>query len=238
MKSVAFNLAFKVHRGELDFRTGLLQSEQEEAAEDFVDALNSLAGEIKYDKDQIGMLIADASAGVSKSDADAKAEEEKKRTTATIEALSKEIEVLEKKIKNYNDSIETMQNVLAAREQFIIPWLNAVLVLMGLSVVIMLLIVWNVSEIFMMVLALASLIGTGILFYVDLRTLQQQKDEARKRRERTEADIRTIEQSIATVNAKLDEKRAKLKDLQALLANTESDDSGESPPVNFAAENQ
>lgn len=236
MKSVAFNLAFKVHRGEMDFRSGLLQSEQEEAAEDFIDALNSLAGEIKYDKDQIGALIADASAGAPKTDDSAKADEEKKRNTAAVDALTKEIETLEKKIKNYSDSLETMQNVLAARDHFIMPWLNSVLVLMVLSVIIMLLIVWRVSELFMIILALAGIIGAGALFFKDLKTLQHQKDEAKKRRERAEGEIRTIEQAMATVKAKLDEKRDKLAELQALLKTDEVSDGGDVPPAALATE--
>ena len=60
MKSTAFNLAFKVHRSELTFAEGLLKSLEADAQRDFIEALNSLAGEMRYDLESLDSLIHEA----------------------------------------------------------------------------------------------------------------------------------------------------------------------------------
>ncbi|MEW6236019.1 MAG: hypothetical protein AB1656_11580 [Candidatus Omnitrophota bacterium] len=57
MNSEAFNLAFQVHRNEMNFSEGLLKSVEAGAQEDFIEALNSLTGKILYTVEQLDELI-------------------------------------------------------------------------------------------------------------------------------------------------------------------------------------
>lgn len=231
MKSAAFNLAFKVHRNEMGLNEGLLKSQQEDAAADFLDALNSLAGEIKFDKSQLSELLEAASSGGG-----AESEQEAPAGAAVISkleksiaALEKDIETLEGKEKNFHESLDTLRNVLDAPPSFILPGINSILVFAVAVVFVLVMYVWKLHPIFPIIMVLLGTAASGLLLWKDLSVYAMQKKELERRRERTMTEITAVEQSLSAAGAKLDEKRRDLEELKSQLSQQQPEAAGAAP---------
>ncbi len=213
MKSAAFNLAFKVHRGEMNFNEGLLQSQSEDAAEDFLDALNSLAGEVKYDKGQIGDLLNKANAGGGPAPDDDQPKQS--ANEKAIADLQEEIDQLRKKARDYEESRETVLGLLNSPDHFILAGLNSVMLLLVVAIVFMILVVWDAPIWIPIVIVLVGVVAAGFLMMKDMQVLNKQKAEAARKKERHEIELQQIEESLEKLNTKITEKQTTLEQLTA-----------------------
>ncbi len=201
MKSAAFNLAFKVHRNELAFTEGLLKSDQEGAAEDFLDALNSLAGEIKYDPSQLPALLDQAQTG---------GEQKSSAPAVDLNALQEEIDNLRKKKKDLDESIRTLEGICAQREQTVLPGLNSIMLLITCSVFVTLLFIFQ-QVILGLLLILLGLAGAALIYLKDARTLRAQREEIARRRAKHEAEIKKLKTTRKEIIELLDKKEAEFQ---------------------------
>ncbi len=182
MKSAAFNLAFKVHRNEVPFAEGLLKSNEEQAAEDFLDALNSLAGEIKYDPSQLPALLEQARGG---------GEQQAAAPAVDLKALQEEIDALRKKKADLDEGIRTLEGICAQREQTVLPGLNSIMLLITCSVFVTLLFIFQ-QVILGLLLIVLGLAGAGLIYMKDMRTLRSQQEEIARRRAKHESEIKKL----------------------------------------------
>ncbi len=201
MKSAAFNLAFKVHRSELSFADGLLQSVESQAQQDFIEALNSLAGSQKYDITQLDSLITQAKASLTGDSGSA--------SSANAEKLEKEIRELKGEIKDYKSSIHMLEANNASLMTTIIPGINsALLFFVGLVI---LLVVFAVGFILPALIILALvLVGSGILFYLDLNKLKEQQAIINRKKEKNQVEIDKMKDKIEDTKEDLQKKQEEL----------------------------
>ncbi|MFH1742285.1 MAG: hypothetical protein ABIH23_25045 [bacterium] len=206
MKSAAFNLAFKVHRNELPFAEGILKSNEEGAAEDFLDALNSLAGEMRYDPAQLPSLLQQAQG-------DAGGDVAPLTPAIDVLALQEEIGNLRKRKEDFEEGINTLKTLLARHEPVMVPGINSVMLLIACGVFVALLFVFN-QPIIGAVLILIGLSGAGVMYMKDLRTMREQQAEVDRRRAKNEAEIKQLQGQLAETQKALAEKEAKLQSVQ------------------------
>ncbi|RJP34364.1 MAG: hypothetical protein C4527_02205 [Candidatus Omnitrophota bacterium] len=204
MKSVAFNLAFKVHRNELPFAEGLVKAVEEQAQEDFIQALNSLAGETKYDVDQLDALVDEAVKGLNP---------DSSRPEVDVKALQEEVRRLRKKRKDLLDGIETLENQIATLVPSITPGINSFLLLMVGGVIFMILLIMKIG--LAAVLILLGTLGGAIFFaVVDFSNLSRQKLEIERKKKRNHEEIKKIKTALAEFESTLEEKEQLLKSVQ------------------------
>ncbi len=204
MKSAAFNLAFKVHRNEMPFAEGLVKSVEEQAQEDFIHALNSLAGETKYDVDQLDGLVEEAMKGL---------EPNASEPSIDIKGLQEEVRVLQKKRRDYLDGIETLENQNASFAPSITPGINSFLlgIVGGIIFLILLLLGLGISSLFVLI---GTMITVVILVAIDLSKLNQEKEEIARKKQRNNEQIKKIKSELAEVEIKLEEKENLLNSVQ------------------------
>lgn len=201
MKSAAFNLAFKVHRNELTFAEGLLQSCESAAQQDFIEALNSLAGSQKYDVSQLDALVAQAKSSLSGDTGSA--------TSANVEKLEKEIREIKGDIKDFKSSIHMLEANNSSLMTTIIPGINSGLLFFVGIVVFLVLFAINLLIVALIVLGLV-VIGSGILLYIDMSKLKQQRDAINRKREKNMIEIDKINGKIEEAREELNKKEAEL----------------------------
>ncbi|MBI1389071.1 MAG: hypothetical protein GC154_11550 [bacterium] len=119
MKSAAFNLAFKVHRNELSFPEALLRAVDNGAQEDFIEALNSLAGETKYSIDDLERLIEQARQ---------KVEGAGEAANSHLQKLQEQLIKLQKSRKEHEERIATLRAQSASLKVTVAPGLNAFMI--------------------------------------------------------------------------------------------------------------
>lgn len=202
MKSAAFNLAFKVHRNEVPFADGLLQSCESNAQHDFIEALNSLAGSQKYDINQLDSLIAQAKSSLSG--------ESQSAASENTEKLEKEIRELKGGIKDYKSSIHMLEANNSTLMTTIIPGINSFLLFFVGIVILLILFAINLMMPALIVLVLV-IIGCGVLFYLDMDKLKKQREVIERKREKNMIEIDKIQ-------AKIDETKEDLAKKQEELA--------------------
>ncbi len=213
MKSSAFNLAFKVHRNEIPFAEGILKANAEGAAEDFLDALNSLAGEIRYDPAQLPDLLAQAQ-GAAGGAAGQPLQELK--PSVDLSALFEELNNLHKKKRDLEEGIATLKTMAAQRYPMIVPGVNSVLLLITFAVFVMILFTMQLA-ILGLIFILVGLVGAGLLYMKDMKVLQKQRAEAERRRAKHEAEIAKL-QALLEENEELTAtKEAELKAAQQAI---------------------
>lgn len=195
MKSAAFNLAFKVHRNELPFAEGLLKSVEADAQHDFIEALNSLAGEMRYDAGKMDALIEEAQQGL----------EPKKKPKFDYQALKDEIYQLKKNHFELKESIKSMEARVASLKPTIIPGINAFF-----AVIVGLVIVMIVYLLGIPLLAIVALVGTVIGALVsllhDMNILKKQQADIAQKKLRLVNQIAVVNAEIATLEPKIKEK--------------------------------
>lgn len=209
MKSAAFNLAFKVHRDEVTFNEGLVQAHEEGASEDFLDALNSLAGEVRYNKADVNTLLDAAASGQGQPEE--KGPEEKAKEA--IGKLQSDIDALEEKYDRNKDGLTALVSVLNAPDQLAIPGINSILLLMVGGVIVAALVSFKVMFAISGFVGLIGLVGAGLLLYRDTQIINAQKRALAIRRQQVQDKIDVIEKSLAAIEAKMDKKRENLKEI-------------------------
>ncbi|MDX9754998.1 MAG: hypothetical protein RBU29_13625 [bacterium] len=192
MKSAAFNLAFKVHRNEIPFAEGLLKAVEVEAQEDYLEALNSLAGESKYDVMQMDALIVQARKSV--------VQDVPPRVDTS--AIQKEIQSLSKKRAEYEESIQTLETQRAALKVTILPGINSAL--LGLVGVMIAVVVWLMGYGLGVLLAIGiTLVISGLMLVQDLHELKKQRERVEQRKHKFLSDIATLHEIIDAVDQDL-----------------------------------
>ena len=200
MKSAAFNLAFKVHRSEIAFAEGLLKSVEAEAQEDFIEALNSLAGESRYDVNQLEMLIEQARQSVMQ-------EETPKINTNAIE---KELDTSRKQKIEYQETIQSLEFQRGNLAPTVIPGINSMLwaIVGGMGSVIIMLFGSNMG----FIIGCAATTSYVIFLLVqDISKLNEQKETCEKRRIKLTQDINTLKTRVEELSKKITEKLAILE---------------------------
>lgn len=204
MKSAAFNLAFKVHRNDLSFPEGLLKAYEEDAHHDFIEALNSLAGEEKFDSNSIEQLVEEARANL---------DGETTRPQIDVGALKEEIEKLETSKKEHQNGIQTLKNQNASYKTTIVPGLNSIL--MGMVGLIIAIIMFLLGLAIVAIIVMGITVGVGIMLWMqDTEALQKQKDNIARKVERNLYEIQQIQSKLEQIENHLSEK-------QQLLASVE-----------------
>lgn len=206
MKSSAFNLAFKVHRNELTFEQGILQSNEEDAAQDFLDALNSLAGKVKYDPSQLPLLLEQAQAVAAAKAGTAP-------LSVDLTALKEEINNLHKKKRDIEEGISTLKSICARRQPMITPGVNSILLLIIFSVFVALLFIFD-QPLVAVPAIVVGLAAAGMVYMKDLKTLHKQQEEARRRRAKNEAEISKLENMLVEIQQQLEAKELQLQTVQ------------------------
>lgn len=201
MKSAAFNLAFKVHRNEVQFAEGLLQSCEANAQQDFIEALNSLAGSQKYDINQLDALIAQAKSSLSGESSSA--------SSANVEKLEKEIRELKNDIKDYKSSIHMLEANNSTLMTTIIPGINSFLLFFVAIVIGLILFAIGFTMVALIVI-LVFLIGCGVLLYIDLEKLKKQRATIERKRERNMAEIDKLQGKIEETKEDMAKKQEEL----------------------------
>ncbi len=199
MKSAAFNIAFKVHRNELPFAEGLLKAVETNAQEDFIVALNSLAGETKYDIDKLDSLIEEARQGIA-------SDSQKSEKKIDLKAVEEEINQLKKKRSEYKDSVETYRNQIAALVPTLIPGINSLLLsLVGIMIAVLFFLLNLV--LFALLILLGTFATAGFLLYQDMENLRKQKEDIARKKARYKEEITKIESMLDELEDKLQEQQ-------------------------------
>jgi len=213
MKSAAFNLAFKVHRNEIPFAEGLLKSVESGAQEDFIVALNSLAGETKYNINKLEQLIDEARHGIT---------DKPKEKKVDLAALEEELNQLRTKRNEYKENIRTYQSQIATLAPSILPGVNSFLLfLVGIVFVILFLLLgMGIISVFVLIITLS---GAGYFLFQDMTLLKKQKEEIQRKKERYSAEIEKITAIVNDLEPKIAEKEQYLDQIRASMPPTEED---------------
>ena len=172
-----------------------------------MDALNSLAGEVRYNKADVNTLLDAAASGpVQEQNPEQQAKD-------AIGKLQPQIEELEKKYERNKEGLTALLSVLNAPDQFAIPGINSILLLMVGGVIVAVLVSLKVPLAISVLVGLLALVGGGLLLYRDIQTVNEQKRAAALRREQVQAKIDVVEKSLASIEEKLEKKRANLKEI-------------------------
>jgi prefoldin subunit 5 len=218
MKSAAFNLAFKVHRNEVPFADGLLQSCESNAQHDFIEALNSLAGSQKYDINQLDSLIAQAKSSLSGDSQSA--------SSANLEKLEKEVRDLKGDIKDYKSSIHMLEANNSTLMTTIIPGINSFLLFFVGIVILLILFAVDLMMPALIVLVLV-VIGGGVLLFMDLEKLKKQRAVIEKKREKNLMEIDKLQGRIEETKEDLAKKQEEI----ARISQPQQD--SQSPTMDF-----
>ncbi|MDP8245856.1 MAG: hypothetical protein P9L94_17365 [Candidatus Hinthialibacter antarcticus] len=221
MKSAAFNLAFKVHRNELSFPEALLRSVESQAAEDFIEALNSLAGDTKYNASDLQELIQQAESQVGGSSSG---------RNKQIEKLEEQLKALQKKFREQEEAVQSYKGHISALKVTTVPGLNAFLVfLVGFMMGFIPFLLG--FYIFAGVVLLISIVLITVLTIQDLDKLKKEKEAIHKKEMSLKQDIDRCLTAMEGLGQQIEEKENQLNRLkpQSGAGESASDDSpGES----------
>jgi len=203
MKSAAFNLAFKVHRNEMKFTEGLIKSVEAGAQEDFIEALNSLAGETRFNVDQLGELIEKARKDL---------ESDQSGPKIDTSALAEELQRMMENRSELRERIKALQNLINTLSPTVIPGVNSFMIFLvgALSF----LIIFLIGFVIFGVLVLLTTFGISIsTYFKDAAALKQQIDNIKNRKERCQNEIVNIKTTLEELESKIEEKKAELDSL-------------------------
>ncbi len=204
MKSAAFNLAFKVHRNDLSFPEALLRSVEAQAAEDFIEALNSLAGDTKYNASDLQTLIQQAEAQLGGGSNGRKKQ---------IEKLEEQIRELQKKFREQEDAIQSYKGHISSLKVTVVPGLNAVLVfLVGFMLGFIPFLLG--FYIFAGIVLLASIILITVLVIQDMDKLKKEQDAIAKKEASLKQDIDRCLIAMEGLGQQLEEKETQVNRLK------------------------
>ncbi len=202
MKSAAFNLAFKVHRNEIPFAEGLLKSVEAEAQHDFIEALNSLAGESRYDARQLDELIQEARTSLL-------APPPPSAPVINIQGLREDITGMDKKRRDLADSIHTLENRIAALHTTVVPGINSAM--WGAVGLMMAMIVFLLDwfSAFLILLA-ASFLMIVMTYLMDSEKLKQELTAIQQKKTRVLGEIKEIKSQIEELDHQILEKQEQI----------------------------
>lgn len=216
MKSAAFNLAFKVHRNELSFPEALLRSVEVKAEEDFIEALNSLAGDTKYNAADLQQLIQQAESQLGGGSSG---------RNKQIEKLEDQLKELRKSFREQEEAVASYRGHISALKVTVVPGLNAFLVfLVGFMMGFIPFLLG--FPLFSGIVALISLILITVLVIQDLDKLKKEKETIRKKEISLKQDIDRCLTAMEGLSQQIEEKENQLNRLQP----NQSADGGESAP--------
>lgn len=197
MKSAAFNLAFKVHRNELSFPEALLRAVEAKAQEDYIEALNSLAGETRYSAADLETLIQQAQQQLQSSSAG---------KNKQIEAIEETLRKLKKTRHEHQESIKSYQHHISQLKPTVIPGLNAFLILLvGFMLgFIPLLLRFNILAIAIFLITLILLVVSVIQ---DIEKLKKERVELSRKEEEFKQGIERMLTAIEGLNQQIEEKQ-------------------------------
>lgn len=196
MKSAAFNLAFKVHRNDLAFPEGLLKAYDDNSHQDFIEALNSLAGEKKYDINAIEQMVDDARKAVDAGEDVPKVD---------VDSLRDEIEELKTKKKEHTESIHRLQSQNSSMKPSVIPGLNSAL--LGIVGFVITMIIFLVGIVILGIICLiATFVVIGITLMQDLEAQKKEKETIARKVERNLGEIEQFENLINDIDPILTKK--------------------------------
>ncbi len=203
MKSTAFNLAFKVHRSELTFAEGLLKSLEADAQRDFIEALNSLAGEMRYDLESLDSLIHEARRSM----------EPEKKPKYDTQVLKEELAQLKKNRNELLDSIKSLEARISLMKPTIIPGVNAFFVfLIGfvISMIFYLLGLFYLATF----LLIGSLLSSASSLIYDLGLLKKQQTDIAQKKILYLGQISQLQADIETQDQNIEEKEVFLQSVR------------------------
>ncbi len=203
MKSIAFRLAFKVHRNELSFEEGIIRSNAHEAGEDFLEALNSLAGEMKYDPAALPLLLRQAQRSVETSVAAA----------PDTTALEEQIDNLRQKKQHLQEGIQTLKMMSVQSQPTVIPGINSILLLVTSGVLVALLFVFKYPLLGLLAIVM-GLAGAGVFLVNDFRVKRRQQEEAQRRRAKNEEEIKRLSDMLQEIGRLLEAKLGELRSIR------------------------
>lgn len=203
MKSIAFHLAFKVHRNELSFEEGIIRSNAHQAAEDFLEALNSLAGEMKYDLAALPLLLKQAQTAM----------EGAAPPPVDTDALQEEVNSLRQKKRHIEEGIQTLKMMSIQPQPTVIPGINSILLLVTCGVLVALLFIFEFPLLGLLAIIL-GLAGAGGFFVNDLKVKRQQEEEAQRRRAKNEEEIKRLTEMLQEIGELLEAKVGELRAIQ------------------------
>ncbi len=202
MKSAAFNLAFKVHRGELPFPEGLLKAVDAEAQEDYIEALNSLSGESKYDVGKIEQMVEEAKDGVTNQD---------QKPKVDLEKLKKELKDLQKKRSEFKERIRAIEVQISGLQPTIVPGINSIMLLIVGGIIFLLLFLLEITYVAVFT-AIATVLGIIFLFAQDLHSYNKQLENIQQRKQQGQDEIKRIHSELDELNNQISTVQQKIND--------------------------
>ncbi|MFB3788457.1 MAG: hypothetical protein ACE15F_19025 [bacterium] len=203
MKSAAFNLAFKVHRNEIPFAEGLLKSVEADAQHDFIEALNSLAGESRYDAKQLDAMIQEARTSLL-------SPLPPPIPTINIQAIREEITELEKKRRDHADYIQTLENRIAVLHTTVVPGVNSAM--WGAVGLMMAMIVFLLKQYTAFLLVLAAAFLVIVMTYLqDSDKLKKEQAAIHKKKTRVMGEIKELKNQIEELDHQILEKQEQIE---------------------------
>lgn len=203
MKSAAFNLAFKVHRNEMPFAEGLLKSVEADAQHDFIEALNSLAGEMRYDVEKIDSMIEESRQSL----------EPKKKPKYDIKALKEELNQIKKKRNEILESIQSVEGRINILKPNILVGINAFFIaLVGFVLALIFFLVG--LAVFALIVLAGILIGCLFSVMHDLNVLKKQQADIAQKKLRYMNQITDLNKELEKVDETLREKEEFIKSVQ------------------------
>ncbi|GEM_PF-1527564 len=199
MKSAAFNLAFKVHRNEIPFAEGLLKSVEAEAQYDFIEALNSLAGEARYDAARLDALIQEARQELLKPNPPPP-------PPINVPVLQEEIATLEKQRADHAGSIQILENRIAALHTTVVPGVNSAM--WGVAGLMLAMIVFLAQWFTLFLVMLAAALLVAVVTYIqDMDKLKQEQAAIHRKKTRMQSEIKEIKTQIEELDQQILEKQ-------------------------------
>jgi DNA repair exonuclease SbcCD ATPase subunit len=200
MKSAAFNIAFKVHRNEMPFAEGLLGSVEADCQHDFIEALNSLAGEERYDASQIESLINEAQ----------QSQQPSQTPQYDIQALQDELTELKKSRNELVETVKSLEGRINCMHPSVIPGINAVFIFIVGIVIVMILYLLGLTMVGLIGLAL-MFVGCVFTVVQDMSLLQKQQADIAQKKLRYMNQISETKEQIEQVEEAIEEKKEFLR---------------------------
>ena len=200
MKSAAFNIAFKVHRNEMPFAEGLLGSVEADCQHDFIEALNSLAGEERYDASQIESLINEAQ----------QSQQPSQTPQYDIQALQDELTELKKSHNELVETVKSLEGRINCMHPNVIPGINAVFIFIVGIVIVMILYLLGLTMVGLIGLAL-MFVGCVFTVVQDMSLLQKQQADIAQKKLRYMNQISETKEQIEQVEEVIEEKKEFLR---------------------------
>ncbi|MGC9328370.1 MAG: hypothetical protein ACP5I1_12110, partial [Candidatus Hinthialibacter sp.] len=201
-----------VHRNEMPFAEGLIKSFEADAHHDYIEALNSLAGEMRYDIAKIDTLLEEAQRGVQSS----------KKPNYDIALLREEIDELKKSCSEMNETIQSLEGRIAVLKTTIIPGVNAFFIVLVGIVILLIFYLLNL-KIMVFVILFGILAGGGASVVYDLNALKKQQEDIDRKKQKYHDQITEIDLDIGKLTQTIQEKEEFLRSVESDQENGSKD---------------